>query len=176
MNYQQARDAARVASGENRLRCAAKRARYKERGIVRKTIKGRRLLVDPQTMRPLVPPPPKTPPAPPLTPVVLDEPKVPRLSRDRYKREAQAFAYLRASHRTSVDSGAGLAAQDHDVEDMLRLVAAGAVDAEKLAWSEESYNHDQPGRFCDKVVSAFTRPFFTRPAAIALMDVMRPGV
>lgn len=85
-------------------------------------------------------------------------------------RQPQAFSYLRASHRDSVESGAGLAAQERQVCEMF-----DAAQVDGLKWSPHKFDHDSGGRFCDKAVSAFSVPFFSRPAAKELMKHLRKG-
>lgn len=85
----------------------------------------------------------------------------------------RAFAYIRCSHRHSVVSGAGLAAQQ---EAIARMHAEQAeILGIDLPWHTESVASDQPGHYRDLEVSAFKIPLTRRPAAAAMLAELRAG-
>lgn len=82
------------------------------------------------------------------------------------------FAYSRCSHRDSADSGAGLQAQDQKNRELFEDARALCPD---LEWADQSFAHEMPGHFCDRVISAWKVPFFKRPAGAALWSHVRKG-
>lgn len=83
-----------------------------------------------------------------------------------------AYAYLRCSHEDSVKSGAGLAAQEISCLQQFEKSAASTAD---MRWGVFNCQHERPGFFRDLAVSAFKKPFASRPAGKALLAVAKPG-
>lgn len=83
-----------------------------------------------------------------------------------------AYAYTRCSHRDSEESGAGLAAQDSTVQRMFDEVLEHTPS---LTWAEARAEHERPGHFCDKTVSAYRVPFTRRPAGSLLWPLLKKG-
>lgn len=83
-----------------------------------------------------------------------------------------AYAYTRCSHRESALSGAGLAAQDRNCQ---RMFEEARFLYPHVQWAAESYDHDEPGHFCDRAVSAFKCTLFRRRAGIAMIDRLKRG-
>lgn len=83
-----------------------------------------------------------------------------------------AYAYTRCSHRNSEESGAGLAAQDSAVQRMLEEVREHTPG---LTWADARSEHDRPGHFCDKTVSAYRVAFTQRPSGSKLWAILKKG-
>lgn len=82
------------------------------------------------------------------------------------------YAYSRCSHRDSTESGAGLAAQDSENDRVYHDVLENSPEN---SWGAAKYDHDRPGHFCDKTVSAFRIPLFQRKAGKVLQSILKPG-
>jgi DNA invertase Pin-like site-specific DNA recombinase len=81
---------------------------------------------------------------------------------------SSAFLYTRVSHHNSELSGIS-------TDDQVKCGQQYALTLPGVQFSNERFSHDDPGVFCDRAISGWSRPFSLRPAGSALLSHIRQG-